>query len=715
MSTLASVARRGLHELDASAVTVYLRVPGEPTLAAAVVVLSPFGVGSPAERVPLDDPVYAAAAACRTGRLSTSQSYEVQRKHPDLGVFVPFPYTVTAAPLDIGGKRCGSLAAFWPGAPYEPDETRRATLKRTAHDLSAELIALHPDAPAVRPPHLPLVLPSGPEAPATDGTEPSPGELASWSAPLIFHLQKLAILLTSVVRTGEAVSLTIERLISGIQAKAVVISLAEADRLHVVGASGVSKEYLRSLNGMSLSADSPEAEAMAHRQQVVYEPPAQDRPHPRSRLREAGSDDHLWVVLPLLAGGRALGVCSIGFAPEQRLIYEQSPLSGLAGLLGQTFARTQLFDAQLGLAQKLQQALLPRVLPQLAGVAATSRYEPPGGTIELGGDWYDLIKLPGGGVAAVVGDVEGHNTAATVTMGQLRSTLRGYALEGHDPATVLHRTNRLLLDLDAELFATCACVWLDPDTGTATIVSAGHPRPLIRGPNGAYVGADTVTGIPLGVEMNPSYQASVHTLEPGTLLVLYTDGLSGREGELPRETLETAVEASGGELETLGDRLIGAAGRQAARQDDATLLLLRYEGPSAVSREYVRRLTVHRHDLQGVRRIRKFLADCLEEWSLDTLCDSAEVLASEIVTNALIHGDSDVDVSLRRYPDRFRMEVRDSDSHPAMIVALDEQGDTAEGGRGMVIVETLASSWGNSPSGRGKTVWFEMDTHEGAP
>jgi anti-sigma regulatory factor (Ser/Thr protein kinase) len=711
-----SVARQCLHELDASAVTVYVRMPDEPVLAAAVVVLSPFGVGSPAERVPLDDPVYAAARAYQTGQIWTTQSHEVQRRHPDLGVFVPYPYTVTAAAFAISGDLCGSLAIFWPGVLHDPSESQKDYLRRAVTQLSSDLARTHRNPDSIAPPRVPLVVSSAPEAASKDSTK-SPQEeleeLTPWTAPLIFHLQKLAINLTLAMNTRDAVEIAVERLISGFRAHAVVICLTEADRLHVVGSLGCSEEYLRSLNGMPLSATSPETGAIAGRHQVIYEPRAEGDSLAYARNRGDSRDEYVWVILPLIAGARTLGVCSIGFDPEQQLIVtEQSPLSALSGLLGQTFGRTQLHDAQQALAQKLQQALLPRVLPQFAGVASTSRYEPPDSTMELGGDWYDLIKLPAGGVAAVIGDVQGHNTSATVTMGQLRSAVRGYALEGHGPSAVLHRTNRLLIDLDTDLFATCCCVWLDPDTGAATVVSAGHPRPLIRNPDGTYLSVDAETGPPLGVNPNPSYQASVLTVEPAALLVLYTDGLSGRDGELARASVESAIEGSNDELETIGDRLIGRVGTRTARQDDAALLLLRYEGPSSVAKEYVRRLTVHRHDLQGVARARRFLDHCLDEWDLGPLSDSAELLASEVVTNALIHGDSDVDVCLRRYPDRFRMEVRDSDSHPAMLVTLDRAADQAEGGRGMVIVSALASSWGNSPSGRGKTVWFEMNTDE---
>ncbi|MFE5374900.1 SpoIIE family protein phosphatase [Streptomyces mirabilis] len=704
-------ARRCMRDLHASAVAVHLRVPGESILAAAVIAVSPLGL-TVVEHLPLDDPIYAAVRAYRTGRICTAHSYDIAAKHLELGVVAP-PHTVTATLLSSGKRKFGTLSVFSPHVCPEVSKDEADYLRETAENLSAELDRLDRSGDSLCPPRLPLVVsPEADDAVAETG-QASPGEKhgspTNWSAPFIFHLHKLTVSLMSVMHTKDAITLTIERLVSGLRAQAVAISLIEGDRLHVVGASGCSREYLKSLNGISVSKKSPETEAITHKRQLIYEAGERGRSPGQSHVTADGRGEHVWIVLPLLAGGHALGTCSVALAPEHRLIATELPLHTLATLLGQTLERTQLYDASHALTQELQQALLPRRLPQLAGVLTTSRYEPPGGAIELGGDWYDLIQLPAGGVAAVIGDVEGHNTAAAVAMGQLSSGVRSYALENHDPATVLYRANRLLIELNTDLFATCCCVWLDPDTGTAQVVSAGHPCPLIRTADGTYLEAAADIGVPLGVEANPSYQASVHTLEPATLLVLYTDGLSGREYALAPETLEAAVVASGDELETLGDRLMGSGVGRPPRADDAALLLLRYEGPSAEAKGRIGLLHVHRHDFQGVRRTRQFLSTCLDGWHLESLSDSAEVLASEVVTNALLHGDSDVDVCLRSYPDRLRVEVRDCDSHPAMLVDLGPDEDKAEGGRGMLIVSALASSWGNSPSGRGKTVWFEME------
>jgi anti-sigma regulatory factor (Ser/Thr protein kinase) len=309
----------------------------------------------------------------------------------------------------------------------------------------------------------------------------------------------------------------------------------------------------------------------------------------------------------------------------------------------------------------------------------------------------------------IIGDVEGHNPAAAAVMGQLGTAVRAYADEGQGPGEVLERANHLLISLDTGLFATCCCVWLDPDTGVAQLASAGHPLPLIHTADGTVPPpADLDIGLPLGIDPDARYTAAESTLNPGTMLACFTDGLINSGSQLDAEELTTVL-AGDADIESLGDRIMtGLARRHAARADDAALLLVRYEGPSSEARRAVRQLTIHRRDLRGTQRTRKLIREWLDDWELSGMADEEELLVSEVVTNGLVHGDSDVHVVVRRYPDRVRVEVRDSDPHRARAVTMPRQEDEAEGGRGLMIVSALASAWGNSPSGRGKTVWFEL-------
>lgn len=788
---LSAMAMRVLNDLDASAVTAYLYDPTARKLVAAVAAVTPLGTGS-VERVPADDRAYASAEAFRTGEVTTGHSVRELGKHPELAVFAPFPFTVSSAPLGVDDDRFGAMATYWPRMFRELSDAEHAYLRDAGADVGRELRRLADRRVPMRPSAVPRVLATdGGVGAAADVAEAADARPTDWTASntkFIYHLHKLANALIGTVHTEDAADLTLERVMGGFDAQAVVITLAEGDRLRVIRSTGCSPATLRELNGRPLGQPSPETDAIRQKRHLTLRRAAESPdgspdggPHPAPATGPALGDhpgpdgDHapashhgpdggpghgpgaagpvapdgvrpfdapraqdtrnIWVVIPMLAGGKAIGSCSIGFGPEQAdVVTRGSVLVTLAPLLGQTFERTRLYDAQYALAQRLQQTLLPRMLPQLAGVPTTSRYVMSSGGTELGGDWYDLINLPAGGIAAVIGDVQGHNISAAVVMGQVRSAVRAYMAEGHSPGDVLSRTNRLLVELDTDLFATCCGVWLDPATGVAEIASAGHHRPLIRFPDGHYEPQVEVTGLPMGIEPDVHYDSTKVTLTPGTLIVLYTDGMVGQADGHPeaapqapadpdepvdpdsfddlvfRAALEKALTGSGEELEALGDRMADEVARRAVRPDDGALLILRYEGSSPEAKAYARQLAIHRRDLQGVRRARQFLRDWLRSVHLVPMTEEAELLASEIITNALVHGDTDVDIHVRRYPEHVRVEVRDSDPHLALpgIAASAED----EGGRGLVIVSALASAWGNSPSGRGKTVWFELPTPE---
>jgi anti-sigma regulatory factor (Ser/Thr protein kinase) len=169
--------------------------------------------------------------------------------------------------------------------------------------------------------------------------------------------------------------------------------------------------------------------------------------------------------------------------------------------------------------------------------------------------------------------------------------------------------------------------------------------------------------------------------------------------------------AVGHPLDTLADHLIDQATTHGTHHDDVALLLAHYEGPHLGPNRRIKRTTFHRHDLTAVKAARQFITDNLHQWGLDDLIDNFQLITSEIVTNALIHADSDVDLRLREYPDHLRLEVRDTNPTPPIptpITQTLEQNQHAEHGRGLNIVDTLSTQWGNTPSGRGKTIWVDI-------
>jgi anti-sigma regulatory factor (Ser/Thr protein kinase) len=437
----------------------------------------------------------------------------------------------------------------------------------------------------------------------------------------------------------------------------------------------------------------------------------------------ADLDQRARGYFPLVFGGRTVGCCTIEFTAAQQPLsaVETALLTLMLEQVAQSLGRARSHEVEHVLTRRIQRSLLPGSPPHIPEAVTTARYFSATEGVAVGGDWYDVLNLPEGRIGLVVGDVEGHNLDATALMGQLRSVVRAYAAEGHDPAIVLERSNRLLSGLDTGLFATCCCVWVDVATGAARIASAGHPGPFL-GHGRDVVRPELEVGPPLGVDARATYRDAVVELCPGSVTALFTDGLLnarrlGYEAAL-QQLADLLADNSGEELEVLADAMVGGYRSQEALGDDAALVLMRYEGGPSHDRARVARMSVQRHDLHGVGHARRFLEGVLRGWDLLSALDDLEILVSEVVTNALIHAHSEVDLRLRAYPDRIRVEVRDSDPYPPVPTALldDEARNVeAESGRGLLIVEALASAWGSSPAGRGKTTWFEIGVPADTP
>jgi anti-anti-sigma factor len=228
-------------------------------------------------------------------------------------------------------------------------------------------------------------------------------------------------------------------------------------------------------------------------------------------------------------------------------------------------------------AETLQRSLLPDRLPNIPGVEFASRYLPGGAGLEVGGDWYDVFTLPHGRLGLTIGDVVGRGLAAAATMGQLRTALRAYAIEADAPAAVVQRLSRLVAEFEAAQMATLIYAVLDPDTRTLSFASAGHPPPLLIGPDAQASYLMEGRSPPLGVTKAAQAEATV-TIEPGSTLVLYTDGLiERRHGSIDEsmEALRTVVEGHDGDLNSLCDDRVLQPPRPESRGDDVALLMVR--------------------------------------------------------------------------------------------------------------------------------------------
>ena len=410
------------------------------------------------------------------------------------------------------------------------------------------------------------------------------------------------------------------------------------------------------------------------------------------------------AVLPLSAGGRVSGACLIGwddphvFGPDERAL-----LTASAGLAGQALMRAHAFDAEHELVGMLQRQLLPRRLPNLPGAVAVARYLPTTAGLEVGGDWYDVIPLPDNHVALVIGDVQGHNAGAATLMGQMRTALRAYAVEGHPPDVVVSHANRLLIDLETDLFATCCYVDVDLEEGFAWYVRAGHLPPVLRHPDGSTDIPYADGGPPLGVVTQADFPMSPLRLQPGTVIALTTDGLvESKEADidegLDRLALGLAV-SDPAHLGLVADALLG----NARREDDVALLLMRYDG--LATRPLRENWTVWRVP-EAARHARRFTKRTLRTWGVTEETDTILLVVSELVTNALVHTDGPVRLDLTLVNHRFRVAV--ADSSPRTPVKPTSIGWEATGGRGILLVEAMSAAWGTVPVSGGKQVWAEV-------
>ncbi|MDQ0772517.1 PAS domain-containing protein/anti-sigma regulatory factor (Ser/Thr protein kinase) [Streptomyces aurantiacus] len=414
------------------------------------------------------------------------------------------------------------------------------------------------------------------------------------------------------------------------------------------------------------------------------------------------------AVLPLPAGGRMAGVCLIGwdtphdFGPDERTL-----LTASAGLAGQALMRARAFDAEHELVGMLQRTLLPRRLPPLAGAEAVARYLPTTAGLEVGGDWYDVIPLPDDHVALVIGDVQGHNAQAATLMGQMRTALRAYAVEGHPPDVVVSRANRLLMGMETGLFATCCYVDVDMAEGTAWCVRAGHLPPVLRRPDGTTDILVTEGGPPLGVITQADFPMSPLPLQPGTVVALTTDGLV----ESAELDLEDGLRRLAGQLAAADPAHLGLVAdallADANRSDDVALLLMRYDGLDL--RPLRESWTVWRVP-EAVRHARRFTRRALRAWGVTDEPDAILLIVSELVTNALVHTDGQVRLDLTLINNRMRVAV--ADISPRTPIKPTSIGWEATGGRGILLVEALSATWGTVPVSGGKQVWAELTLTE---
>ncbi|MEV7178984.1 SpoIIE family protein phosphatase [Kitasatospora sp. NPDC093679] len=394
----------------------------------------------------------------------------------------------------------------------------------------------------------------------------------------LYQLMHLAAALTEAVGVRDVVEMVADQVLPAFGADGLVLSAADAGRLKIIGHCGYSSASIARLDGLPLDTRlTPAGHVLASGAPAFFADASQMADEYPGAPRMSGK--RAWAVLPLIVSGRPVGVCILSYdRPRAFDSGERAVLTSLAGLLAQAVDRARLYDAKHDLADDLQHALLPRSLPRVAGITVASRYLPATRGLDVGGDFYDFIRLDERTAAAVIGDVQGHNTTAAALMGQVRTAVHAHATAGAAPDEVLARTNRLLADLDSDLLVSCLYAQLDLTGRQATVASAGHPPPLLRRPNGRGHVLTVEAGPLLGAAASARYPLTALPLLEGTLLALYTDGLVEVPGtDASRTTAELAglLGVSGaGPLDRLIDELVRHSWPAGRHTDDIALLVL---------------------------------------------------------------------------------------------------------------------------------------------
>jgi anti-sigma regulatory factor (Ser/Thr protein kinase)/putative methionine-R-sulfoxide reductase with GAF domain len=403
------------------------------------------------------------------------------------------------------------------------------------------------------------------DQPAFDG---SPGQLEQvyrLADPALSELPLEPLLDELLARARE---------ILGVDTVAILLLDEETQELVARAAKGIEEEVER---GVRIPVGGGFAGRIAAGRTPIYIADVDHAEILNPILRMKGIRSLLGV--PMMVAGTVIGVLHVGTVTPREFTNQDAALLQLAAArAAPAIDRARLFDAldrEHRIAVALQRSLLPDRLPDLVGIETAARYLPS--RDEVGGDWYDVIDLPGGSIGLAIGDVAGHGLRAAALMGQLRTGLRAYALDGHPPADALKRLDRLLQTISGRGMATAGYAIVDPATGALRYASAGHPPPVLIRQGARAELLDARTAPPLGSLPFAAYNEVQETLRPGDTILLYTDGLVERRREALTTGLERlrALAAAPLSAEALCQRVVEQLVPAAGGDDDIAVVALR--------------------------------------------------------------------------------------------------------------------------------------------
>jgi GAF domain-containing protein/anti-sigma regulatory factor (Ser/Thr protein kinase) len=285
--------------------------------------------------------------------------------------------------------------------------------------------------------------------------------------------------------------------------------------------------------------------------------------------------------VPMVVEGRLIGVLYVGTALPRRFSASDAYLLQLVADRAALAIERDRLGEQDRIARTLQRSILPTEVPKIPGVAIAARYLPAATQAAVGGDWYDVIPLGDGKVGFAIGDVVGRGVQAAALMGQLRTALHAYAIEGGAPADIAARLARFTESLGEDAMATFVYAILDLDNGLLEFVNGGHPSPLLISPDSGPRHLDGASGPPLGVRIEVPFEPAETALPPGSMLFLYTDGLVERRGERLDDrdaALTSAAAAAPFDVDLLCDAVSDEMLEGAPTGDDVALLAVQNLG-----------------------------------------------------------------------------------------------------------------------------------------
>jgi anti-anti-sigma factor len=511
------------------------------------------------------------------------------------------------------------------------------------------------------------------------------------------RLQRVTAALAAALTEEEVARAVVREAMQALQAVAGTVLVRQGDQARVLVAAGYPADILHP--GQSFPVEGPFPLSLVLRTgEELWLEEAGDWGRrfgtPSGALRAAG------IGLPLRVGGEIVGAIGFRFGQDSRSFSaaDRALALAMAGQCALAFERVRLYETERHAAAVLQRALLPAGLPRTGSARLDVRYLPAAG-LRSGGDFYDAVELPDGRLSLVVGDVVGHGVEAAAVMGQLRSAWRASALEGAGPGATVRRLSRFAERVEGASVATVACAVLAG--GEMRYATAGHPPPLLRRPDGGTEYLMDGRGPPLAVTDDAYPEASV-LLEPGSLVLLYTDGAIERDRDLGRGMDELAELVAGGDAEPehLLARLASAVGTEP--DDDCAFLALRV--PDATPSL---RLTIPARPsaVRGARATTR-------RWLLDARvgerdADDVVLAASEALANSVEHAYADRPPGHRAV---IELEITRDGPEELSIVVRDRgawrpPGDGGTGrGRGLLLMRALMESVGIEPGEGGTTV-----------